>query len=31
MWQTENEGAKVWLNMLTELKKRGLNDIPIAR
>lgn len=31
MWQTENEGAKFWLNMLTELKKRGLNDIPIAR
>ncbi|CCJ96952.1 putative transposase [Cronobacter malonaticus 507] len=26
----ENEGAKFWLNVLTELKNRGLNDILIA-
>ncbi|MEK8243842.1 transposase, partial [Escherichia coli] len=25
-----NEGAKFWLNVLTELKNRGLNDILIA-
>ncbi|MFP1498145.1 heat-stable enterotoxin EAST1 [Escherichia coli] len=30
MWLAENEGAKVWLNVLTELKNRGLNDILIA-
>lgn len=30
MWLAENEGAKFWLNMLTELKNRGLNDILIA-
>ena len=30
MWLTENEGAKFWLNVLTELKNRGLNDILIA-
>ena len=30
MWQAENEGAKFWLNVLTELKNRGLNDILIA-
>ena len=26
----KNEGAKFWLNVLTELKNRGLNDILIA-
>ncbi|HBA4830182.1 TPA: transposase, partial [Escherichia coli] len=26
MWLAENEGAKFWLNVLTELKNRGLND-----
>ena len=26
----ENEGAKFWLNVQTELKNRGLNDILIA-
>ncbi|WP_447950636.1 transposase, partial [Shigella flexneri] len=26
----ENEGAKFWLNVLTELKNCGLNDILIA-
>ncbi len=31
MWLAENEGAKFWLNVLTELKNRGLNDILIAR
>ncbi|MGG2140749.1 IS256 family transposase [Symbiopectobacterium sp. RP] len=30
MWLTENEGAKFWLNVLTELKNRGLTDILIA-
>ena len=31
MWLAENEGVKFWLNVLTELKNRGLNDILIAR
>lgn len=30
MWLAENEGAKFWLHVLTELKNRGLNDILIA-
>lgn len=30
MWLAEIEGAKFWLNVLTELKNRGLNDILIA-
>lgn len=30
MWISENEGAKFWLNVLTELQNRGLNDILIA-
>ncbi len=30
MWLAENEGTKFWLNVLTELKNRGLNDILIA-
>lgn len=30
IWLAENEGAKFWLNVLTELKNRGLNDILIA-
>ena len=30
LWMTENEGAKFWLNILTELKNRGLEDILIA-
>lgn len=30
MWMAENEGAKFWLNVLTELKNRGLQDILIA-
>ncbi len=30
MRSTENERAKFWLNVLTELKNRGLNDILIA-
>jgi len=30
MWLAENEGAKFWLNVLTELKNRGLNDVLIA-
>jgi len=30
MWLAENEGAKFWLNVLTEHKNRGLNDILIA-
>ncbi len=30
LWFTENEGAKFWLNVLTELKNRGVEDILIA-
>lgn len=30
MWLAENEGARFWLNVLTELKNRGLQDILIA-
>lgn len=30
MWISENEGAKFWLSVLTELKNRGVRDILIA-
>mgnify|MGYP000349314760 CR=1 FL=1 len=30
MWLSENEGAKFWLSMLTELQNRGVKDILIA-
>lgn len=30
LWLAENEGAKFWLGILTELKNRGLRDILIA-
>ena len=30
LWVSENEGAKFWLSVLTELKNRGLEDIFIA-
>ena len=30
MWVAQTEGAKFWLQILTELKNRGLNDILIA-
>ncbi|QPT40306.1 Transposase and inactivated derivatives [Oligella ureolytica] len=30
MWLSENEGAKFWLAVLTELQNRGLKDILIA-
>lgn len=30
MWLAENEGARFWLNVLTELKNRGIQDILIA-
>jgi len=30
MWLSENEGAKFWLGILTELQNRGLKDILIA-
>ena len=30
MWMSENEGAKFWLNVLTELLNRGVKDILIA-
>ncbi|WP_421550825.1 IS256 family transposase [Kluyvera intermedia] len=30
MWLAENEGAKFWLSVLTELRNRGLQDILIA-
>jgi putative transposase len=30
MWASENEGAKFWLGIITELKNRGVKDILIA-
>lgn len=30
IWVSQTEGAKFWLNVLTELKNRGLDDILIA-
>lgn len=30
LWVAENEGAKFWLSVLTELQNRGLKDILIA-
>ena len=30
MWIAQNEGAKFWLNVMTELQNRGLKDILIA-
>lgn len=30
MWLGENEGAKFWLSILTELKNRGMQDMLIA-
>ena len=30
MWLSENEGAKFWLSVLTELQNRGIQDILIA-
>ncbi len=30
LWFSENEGAKFWLNVLTELQNRGVEDILIA-
>jgi putative transposase len=30
MWIAENEGAKFWLNVLTEIQQRGVEDILIA-
>jgi transposase-like protein len=30
MWLSENEGAKFWLSILTELQNRGIKDIFIA-
>ncbi len=30
MWMTQNESAKFWLSILTELRNRGLKDIFIA-
>jgi len=30
MWMSDNEGAKFWLSVLTELKNRGLKDVLIA-
>ncbi len=30
MWMSENEGAKFWLSVLTELQNRGVKDILIA-
>jgi len=30
MWIADTEGAKFWLNVMTEIKNRGVNDIFIA-
>ena len=30
LWLSETEGAKFWLNCLTDLKNRGLSDILVA-
>jgi len=30
LWVGESEGAKFWMNILTELKNRGVRDILIA-
>jgi putative transposase len=30
MWASENEGAKFWLSVITELKNRGVKDVFIA-
>lgn len=30
LWMAENEGARFWLSVLTELKSRGVQDILIA-
>jgi len=30
LWLSENEGAKFWLSVLTELQQRGLKDVFIA-
>lgn len=30
LWISENEGAKFWLGVITELKNRGMDDILIA-
>ncbi|MFW9281003.1 transposase, partial [Glaesserella parasuis] len=30
LWIAENEGAKFWANVLTELQNRGLKDIFLA-
>ena len=27
LWMSDNEGAKFWLSVLTELKSRGVQDI----
>jgi putative transposase len=27
MWMTQTEGAKFWMNVLTDLKNRGVQDI----
>ena len=30
MWMSDNEGAKFWQSVLTDIKNRGLEDIFIA-
>ena len=30
LWMSDNEGAKFWISVLTELKTRGVQDILIA-
>lgn len=31
IWLSENEGAKFWLNVLTELHNQGVKDVRISR
>ncbi len=30
LWTSDNEGAKLWLQVLTEIRNRGVEDIFIA-
>ena len=30
LWISQNEGAKFWLGVMTELKNRGVHDLLIA-
>ena len=30
LWIAENEGARFWLSVMTELRNRGVQDMPVA-